>query len=55
METYFEDLPIECQTCINLGCGAIYMDGHGYYWCRKVICFWKYKEEPCPCRIMETE
>ena len=47
MKCKHEELPIECQNCVNLHCGHVYMNGEGSYHCSKVICFWKYKEDKC--------
>lgn len=47
MKSKYELLPTECQKCINLRCGHVYMNGEGSYACKKVICFWKNKEEQC--------
>lgn len=51
----FEDLPKECQNCINLRCWDVKMNADNGYACLKVICFLKYKETPCPKRVIDLE
>ena len=42
-----EELPQQCQSCLNLQCGYVRMDGNSEFRCRRVICFEKYKEPCC--------
>ena len=42
-----EELPEKCQNCRYLMCDQIYMEGTGYYYCRKVRFYSKKKAEEC--------
>ena len=55
MTCKYEELPQQCQSCLNLRCGYVRMDGHNEYHCRKVICFDKYKESDCKKFEMDME
>lgn len=47
MKYKHKDLPIQCQSCANMRCGYIWMEGYGDYSCSCIPVFWKNKEEDC--------